>query len=133
MSQLRQTSQILALGTNPVTIIPAPGVNKFNIIEKIVLKYNYGSTQYIEYSDYGTYISFGPDENSEFTYASSVIENSEDMIQIIPLGGKGQFLETPANALNKSIIAAYYTDGPNNMTGGDGDVDYQIWYQTISI
>lgn len=40
------SAQILAMGTTPIELLPAPGVNKYYDIEKIILEYTHVSTAY---------------------------------------------------------------------------------------
>jgi len=40
------SAQILAMGTTPVELLPAPGVGKYYDIEKVILEYNYNSVGY---------------------------------------------------------------------------------------
>lgn len=40
------SAQILSLGTSPVTLLAAPGVNKYYDIDKILVEYTHNSTAY---------------------------------------------------------------------------------------
>ena len=48
------SSQILNMGTTPIELLPAPGVNKYYDIEQIAFEYTYGTTPYsgIQYITY---------------------------------------------------------------------------------
>lgn len=40
------SAQILAMDTTPIELLPAPGVNKYYDIEKVILEYTYGTSIY---------------------------------------------------------------------------------------
>lgn len=41
------SAQILAMGSTPIELLPAPGVGMYYDIEKVILEYTYGTTAYL--------------------------------------------------------------------------------------
>ena len=125
------SSQILNMGTTPIELLPAPGVNKYYDIEQITFEYTYGTTSYnvpdsdfIRISDYSTI---------NFAITERVIAEGENTITIIKDFYSVQdgidevtFFGVTNVVLNKGL---YLEPISGNPTNGDGTLRAIIKYK----
>lgn len=123
------SAQLLTLGSVPVTIIAAPGANKFLAIHRIFTSYNYNSVAY----------DFGVGDSPSFKW-TSIFAGFEISYADINLSGDFNiYLE------NYSVSGSYNLKIPTNQalmlttlsngdpTVGDGDLDVIIYYSIEDI
>jgi hypothetical protein len=125
------SSQILNMGTTPIELLPAAGVNKYYDIEQITFEYTYGTTSYnvpdsdfIRISDYGTI---------NFSITARVIAEGENRITIVKDFYSVQdgiidviFQGITTVSLNKGL---YLEPTSGNPTNGDGTLRAIIKYK----
>jgi hypothetical protein len=123
--------QILNMGTTPIELLPAPGVNKYYDIEQIVFEYTYGTTSYnvpdsdfIRLSDYSTI---------NFAITEKVISEEENTITIVKDFYSVQnlivdyiYVDVTNVVLNKGL---YLEPISGNPTSGDGTLRAIIKYK----
>jgi hypothetical protein len=119
------------MGTTPIELLPAPGVNKYYDIEQITFEYTYGTTNYnvpdsdfIRLSDYSTI---------NFSITERVISNEENTITIVKDFYSVQdgiidvvFQGITTVSLNKGL---YIEPTSGNPTNGDGTLRAIIKYK----
>jgi hypothetical protein len=125
------SSQILNMGTTPIELLPAAGVNKYYDIEQITFEYTYGTTSYnvpdsefIRLSDYSTI---------NFSITERVISNEENTITIVKDFYSVQdgvvdvtFVGITSVVLNKGLYLEPIAGSPTN---GDGTMRAIIKYK----
>lgn len=122
------SAQILAMGTTPIELLPAPGANKYYDVEKVILEYTEGDTTYnlngIDYlkindsSNYGA-IPIVAGMLNEGSSSYSILSGRNFLGQIDP--------EQAAYILVNSNVQITTTNG-NNPTLGDGTLRAIITY-----
>jgi len=129
------SAQILAMGTTPIELLPAPGAGKYYDIEKIVLEYTHVSTSYTlngkipcvkDGQNYGT-----------ITFNGGMFNEGVNTYAIL----KGDFI-TNVNADPNGKVVNYYNIENNNLvlttfdagefTLGDGTLRVKIYHKTIT-
>lgn len=109
------------IGSSPVTIISAPGANKYLNIISITASYNYGATQY----DFGgtevpVFIFTGTAAGGLIATASM---NSASDFNTKVADYSGGFTNAPTN----TALVLTTADG-GNASQGDGDLDVVVYY-----
>jgi hypothetical protein len=127
------SAQILAMGTTPIELLPAPGVGKYYDYEGF-LEYTHVSTDYIISDDLvlGSFSSYGG------KYISSNILSSTDNY-IIGFNNKGGGQEVGLVAGNvisfKQLLNEpihLFTFSEVDPTDGDGTLRVKIYHKTIT-
>lgn len=119
------TAQMLTLGSSPVTIISAPGANKYLNILNINISYKYGSVVY----------DFGASDHPTFRFDSSTdaawiinylyANGASDYNRILGITATDIYGSVPS-ITNDALIFTTGTNG--DPTQGDGDIDVVVWY-----
>ena len=130
------SAQILAMGSSPIELLPAPGSSKYYELQKVVLEYTHNSTAYtppindaygvIYEADYsGFYIaeSFMNSARSEVVVA---FVQSPDVVFNI---GTNVATITPFR-LNQKLVFTTWAGG--SPTLGDGTLRVKIYHKTIT-
>lgn len=123
------SAQILAMGTTPITLLPAPGVGMYYDIEKIILEYTSVTIDYTSTSDYlkiivndedfafinSSFLAWG---NQFVTVTTSATNNvvADELISWIP-----------GSSFNKTVTLIA-TNPVANPTDGDGTLRAIITY-----
>jgi len=125
-------AQILAMGSTPIELLPAPGSGKYYVIDKICIEYKFKTTSY-SFSSSPTFYLDGcfdsyVDRAILTTSADSVCVLSGNLRNTITIGsGSGSVkVITNRDVLNAGLTMAS-TNG-DNPTGGDGLVRVIISY-----
>lgn len=126
------SAQILAMGSSPVELLPAPGAGKYYDIDKVILEYTHVTTAYSATDEYVDF-NYG---NLPFCSLTSLIGISSNNAQIvnslvnnydsITVGGL-VVINTP---INQSVI--FGTLSGNDPTLGDGTLRVKIYHKTIT-
>jgi hypothetical protein len=118
------SAQILALHGTPVAILPAPGANKYQLVQEVVAKLNFGTTQYtganameIRYTD-GSGVKVTGDIASAFLDAGA---NRVD---------RAVSAAVAVAVANAAVVAVVPTANP---AAGDSTITLDILYRTVSI
>lgn len=114
------SEQLLNIGDTPVVLIPAPGVGKANVIVHFATRANYNTAAYDTYIN--LYYDGGNDIARYFAEPQNIGTRWESLI------GYYFYEYASYDMENKDIIAT--TSTAANLTGGDGTVDYIIYYVT---
>lgn len=118
------SAQLLTLGSVPVTIISAPGANKYLNIISVCVSYNYGSVAY----------DFSNAEPPTFLVGSG---NATHQIPYTIMNGGADFNGNvgPFNTGASSVVFSptntaltLTTAAGTDPSTGDGDLDVVVWY-----
>lgn len=119
------SAEILAMGTSPVELLPAAGVNSYYDLEKIVLEYTHVTTAYTLLDLIGVY-------GNVTTYGliyDNLISSSEDMSYLFtPIGASDNTGAGYAEKMNKNIVLSTVTS--TNPEDGDGTIRVIIYHKT---
>lgn len=130
------SAQILAMGTNPIELLPAAGVGKYYDIDKVLFEssgtidYTIGVGSYIYiYEGIIGYVSANllrPASSQVPLYANLKSSPGYDSADGIPM--------TNALATNRAVELSYYDDTNlvPNPTGGDGTLRVKIYHKTLT-
>ena len=125
------SAQILAMGTTPIELLPAPGVGKYYDIDKITFEYTHNTTAYT-YSSY-LYV-YG---QTEYGVVTSLITDPNDKVWILrpngttpPVDGVENYSFGYGEQLNNSVTIG--TWDASNPTLGDGTLRVKVYYKTIT-
>ena len=121
------SAQILAMGTTPIELLPAPGVGMYYDIEKVILEYTYGTTAYT-LAD--LYLGF---PNSFLTpIYSSQLTGLSDCVNIVTQGAKwseaADFIAYSTELGLNNWSVQFTTWAFTNPTLGDGTMRAIITY-----
>jgi hypothetical protein len=124
------SAQILAMGTTPIELLPAPGVDKYYDIDKIILEYTHVTTVYTLAGDRNINI-FGNFGSYLTDIYSSILSSNYNSACIVELGNYSSDIASAGGyqALNDNI-QMYISGG--NPTGGDGTLRVKIYHKTIT-
>lgn len=121
------SAQILAMGTTPIELLPAPGAGKYYDVEKIVLEYTHVTTAYTTTSTQ-LYLTQGND----MCYFPTLITNTSNDQYVIGrelnVFDGGVFSSVYKPIVNESLKLWNY-DG-DNPTLGNGTLRATITYTT---
>lgn len=122
-------AQINALDTTPITLLGAPGANKYYVVENVSIFYNGGTIAFttsaglsLYYKEYGN--------NFVEVLPSTTLTSTSDSI-------RNTYLTTmtlsPLIASNIIINDAIEIWADSTISGGDGTINYSIRYRIINI
>jgi len=115
------SAQLLTLGTVPVTLISAPGANKYILIHSISASYNYNSVAY-DFSNLESPTFFWGANGAGFSIDYTIMNGSADFIvKIIDSS-------TTTLSLYSNTALTFSTIVGTNPTQGDGDLDVVVYY-----
>lgn len=132
------SAQILAMGTTPVELLPAPGVGKYYDVEKIIFEYTHNTTTW---TDPGYWRLYGGISNC-FIGASDMLESPSNSVHITT--GKFNFIsegipfstmvEYSTNILNQAVMLQNVLIGgvdfkEGGPSGGDGTLRLILKYK----
>lgn len=122
------SAQILAMGTTPIELLPAPGVGKYYDIDKIRFEFTYGTIAYILADPY-LFISQG----SDMAYFSNALIIEElDSVHITklfePVYNDPVTTVNYAYPLDMNFPLSLYTVNNTDPTIGDGTMRAVITY-----
>ena len=123
------SAQILSLGSSPVELLPAAGINNYYEIEKVILEYTHVSTAYnfgfplFVYSNQGEYAAFtGLIQNAQNKFVKLTAFNTTY--------GSTYNAITNSNSLNEKVTLNTWNN--NNPSLGDGTIRVKIYYKVIT-
>jgi hypothetical protein len=127
-------SGILDMGTTPIELLPAAGVNAYYDIDKVVLEYTHITTPYSLSSDlinvrHLSNYSFGS------AFSPNLIVNTSDRVAIGKMDAfsddvNNGFSMCGVQLLNESIVLDTYNN--TNPTLGNGTLRVKIYHKTIT-
>lgn len=127
-------TQILAMGTTPIELLPAPGVGMYYDIEKVVLEYTHLTTSYD--LEAGNLINVRSSDNWKYIGLTKIgaLQTQNRVTTLILTGAEidntNNFVQGGWRNLNTSIILdTYYGTNP---TLGNGTLRVKIYYKTIT-
>jgi len=115
------SAQLLTLGTVPVTIIAAPGANKYLSIINITASYNYGTTAYDYSAGESAYFYIGANWTG-YQIAYTSMNAIADFNKQLNHGSTSEF----TILTNASLTLG--TQASTDPTTGDGDLDVVVYY-----
>ena len=121
------SAQILAMGSTPIELLPAPGANSYYLTDNVILEYTHNTTAYtMAATDY--VVVSGAQQMS----AEKTILTSTNNVQTVMKSSDGI---DSVNDVNFSWVEGfniplelYGWDG-SNPTLGDGTLLVKIWYK----
>lgn len=124
------SAQILAMGTTPIELLPAPGANSYYEYHGVI-EYTGGATAY---ADLGTdhFVLGDSDTYSGDYIAKNLINNTIDLVMGFNSFPKGQEAGSAGSdvgypvKLNKALV--FFTYNNTDPTLGDGTMKAKIWY-----
>lgn len=117
------SEQLLNIGDTPVVLVPAPGAGKANVLVHFATRANLNTTPYDDFIN--LYYTAPPGGSYIAKYFAEPNHNSTTWESTI---GYYFYENASYDMENKDIIAT--TPTAVNLTGGDGTVDYIIYYVT---
>jgi hypothetical protein len=121
-SKTLTSAQILSLNTTPITIVPAPGANKYIVVKSAMARLNYNTTTYSA-ADLQLIVSAQPQYylndtiDGTFSFVTQFIKQNSAVGNVTDL----QFL---GNTALKAKASA-------NPTSGNGTLDILVEYQIL--
>jgi hypothetical protein len=128
-------AQINALDTSPLQIIPAPGANKFIIIESAVFHYKAGTTGFTITGGNEVVLVYGTSgTGSNFTVPNTVLSSTTSYIyyNLPPLPTLSNYInpgQFATNIINDNITIKL---GAGSISGGDGTINFTLQYRIIT-
>lgn len=107
------STQLLNMYTSPIELIPAPGSGKYIVVDKIVMKYTYGSVAYTQPGN------------------TNAIEAGNNIVQFgNVLSGGSSFVRqaSPTSVVLAENTALQLVNTTGNLTNGDGTVQLYVYY-----
>jgi hypothetical protein len=125
------SAQILAMGTTPIELLPAPGVDKYYDIDKIVLEYTHVTTGY---NNGGILINNLGGSAWSLTVSNEFLDWGNNTFIICDTNSISQVdLNSGTIVLNPNDINIALTLSSNsNPTDGDGTLRVKIYHKTIT-
>lgn len=130
------SAQIKNMGTSTITLLPAPGVNQYYVINRVVLEYTFGSLAYIFPTSLSFYLDGCFDSYIDKTLLTSLTNTvatiSGNLRNTYQVGsGSGSTLvKTNKDVLNANLIMG--TQNNDNPTTGDGTLNVIIEYKIVT-
>ena len=129
------TGEILTMGSNPVELLPAPGVNNYYDVEKVVLEYVYNTTAFALNTQLA--LRFGGELSyyvARIPYALITLTKSAACVV-------NNFMSTDLLGTNISVPAIQPTNealtigtsDTNNPINGDGSLRVTTYYEVRTI
>lgn len=125
------SAEILAMGTTPVELLPAPGVGEYYDIDKIIFEYNHNTSAYTVISEL---LISGLGLNGFDSYiwiAQSILSQGANVVTVInPNVHEG----SSGSALGGNFVGTDSVEftSLNNPTDGDGTLKVKIWYRIMT-
>jgi len=124
------SAQILAMGTTPIELLPAAGVNKYYDIDKVIMEFTYTSGIYdINMQPVfkcGTNLNYGlTDQTLTWTNDTQVF-----VVNDIAIGTASGYPSNQPLSLNSALELT--TNTGVNPTGGVGSFRVKIYHKTIT-
>lgn len=129
------SAQINALDTNPLQIIPAPGANKFIIVENAVFHYKAGTTGFTITGGQEVVLIYGTSgTGSNFTVPSAILSGTTSYIyyNLPPLPTLSNYInpgQFSTNIINDNITIKLAS---GTISGGDGTINFTLQYRIIT-
>ena len=119
------SAQLLTLGSVPVTIVAAPGANKYINPISIVVSYNYGTVAYV-FAGTESPTFFVGSSNAFYQISTSAINGAADFNRKLfefSSGVTGVPITT-----NTALTLGTADNGDPTAATGDGDLDVVVYY-----
>jgi hypothetical protein len=130
------SAQIKTMGTSAITLLPAPGVNQYYVINRVVLEYTFGSLAYIFPTSLSFYLDGCFDSYIDKTLLTSLTNtvatisgNLRNTYQV-GSGSGSTFIKTNKDVLNANLSMS--TQNNDNPTTGDGTLNVIIEYKIVT-
>lgn len=123
------SAQILAMGTTPIELLPAPGAGIYYDIDKIILEYTHNTTPYSITSDFIFIAMLG-----NININTSFLQGTSNYVYVTRWStyfdiNDGGFAVTPPSGINQNLRIS--TDG--TVSGaGNGTLRVKIYHKTIT-
>ena len=119
------SASVLTLNTNPITIVPAPGIGKAIEVISFAMKMTFNSVAYATNTRLELITDTSPTHQSQFS--STVLASSSSIFRTTSIfyGGSSGNLEE-----NKDLMVSVQTGNP---TAGDSDITVYVSYRIIEI
>ena len=118
------SAQLLTLGTVPVTIIAAPGANKYLNIQSVCVSYNYGSVAYDFSINESPYLFIGSGNWTGYQIPYTTMNGGADFIRKL-YNHNALSAELTVSANTALTLGTGISTDP---TQGDGDLDLVVYY-----
>ena len=130
------SAQIKTMGTRAITLLPAPGANKYYVVNRVTLEYTFKTIPYIFpvspvfYLDgcFDSYIDKTLLTSSTNTVAT-ISGNLRNTYNVGTASGS-TFVKTNKDVLNSSLIMS--TNSSDDPTLGDGTMNVIIEYKIVT-
>lgn len=130
--------QLLSLGTSPVELLPAPGVDKYYDIDKIVVEFKHGTTPYK--LNGVTLLSFQKSSGSTYPTPSSIGINNGFEAYYLGDNSEGDkiscslSMSSSFSPVNGNMLIRSEDNNGNtiNMSYGDGIMRITIYYKVLT-
>lgn len=130
------SAQIKAMGSSPIQLLPAAGVNKYYVFERIVIEFTYSTAAYVFPTSATFYLDGAFDAYVDkllFTSASNGVTTLTGNVRnTLTVGSGSGSVQVKANrdVLNANLIMG--TPSGDNPTTGSGTALVKIYYKTES-
>jgi len=130
------SDQIKTMGTSTITLLPAPGVDKYYVVNRVTLEYRFKTIPYVFPVSPTFYLDGCFDSYIDKTLLTSSTDNvatiSGNLRNTYSVGsGSGStFVKTNRDILNSSLIIG--TPSGDNPTLGDGTLTVIIEYKIVT-
>lgn len=130
------SAKIKTMGTSTITLLPAPGANKYYVVNRVTLEYTFGSLAYIFPTSLAFYLDGCFDSYIDKTLLTSTTNSvatiSGNLRNTYQVGsGSGSVLvKTNKDVLNASLSMG--TQNSDNPTTGDGTMNVIIEYKIVT-
>lgn len=118
------SAQILALFSTPITLIPAPGANKYISIDEILAKNTFNSVAYTGANALEVRYTDGSGQKLTGDLASAFIDAAATRVD------KAVGAATAVAVANAAVVAAVPTANP---AAGNGTITLDILYRVVTI
>jgi hypothetical protein len=130
--------QLLSLGTSPVELLPAPGVDKYYDIDKIVVEFKHGTTPYT--LNGVTLLSFQESGGSKYPTPNSNGDNKGFDAYYLSDDSEGDKISCSLSMsssfipVNKNMVIRSEDNIGNtiDMSDGDGTMRITIYYKVLT-
>lgn len=129
------SAQILAMGSSPIELLPAPGVGKYYLIDSVIIEYTYVTTPYTQSVVGGDLLSVVQSNGSwECLFSDTILTATEN--KWVYLSGKSSDAQDHPNQTSLVFKWENGTNGSLNLravsggnpTDGDGTMRVIITY-----
>lgn len=116
-------TEILSMGTNPIELLPAPGVGLYYDIDRIILKYFYNGNGYTVGED----LAIGDGNNNMKIIAEFFIADTVSTVAILSDISYPSIENTP-----RTLKTQFGTNPTLNVPGAGGTIDAIIRYRVLT-